>query len=115
MKFKTFLFFIDCPITFISELRDKKAKANKDVTFECMIESTLSPISFKWKKNNEDIDLNNKNKYEYLIENNHHRLIIKKCDLSDQAEYEIYIADPEDFDVSSKAKLEIEKGNFLLH
>ncbi len=58
--------------------------------------------------------MNNKNKYEYLIENNHHRLIIKNCEPNDQAEYEICVVDPEDFDLSSKAKLEIESGNYLL-
>ena len=115
LRFKTNLqyltvCFIDCPITFVSELRDKKAKLNNDVIFECIIESTLTPVSFKWKKNNEDIDLGNKNKYEYTIENNRHRLVIKNCDLKDQAEYEIYVSDPDDFDISSKAKLEVERG-----
>jgi hypothetical protein len=94
----------------VSQLRDKKAKPDNDVVFECIIESALSPVSFKWKKNNEEIDLTKNKKYEYVIENNHHRLTIKNCGQNDQAEYEICVADPEDYDLSSKASLEIERG-----
>lgn len=37
-------------------------------------------------------------------------MVIKNFDENDVAEYEIFIAEPDDFDLSSKAKIELDIG-----
>lgn len=60
------------------------------------------------------MDLSNRDKYEYVIENKVHRLVVKRCDDSDSGQYEIFLKNPDDFDISSKAKLIVEKGTRLI-
>jgi hypothetical protein len=71
----------------------------------------LAPIgvTFKWKKNGEPLDIeSNKDKYEFVIDGDKYRLIIKSFDDNDEADYSIYLVDPDDYEISSTAKIELE-------
>ena len=64
---------------------------------------------FKWKKNNETINLEaKKQKYEFKIENTIYQLKINNFNSNDNGTYEIFLSDPTDFIISSKATIEID-------
>ena len=80
---------------------------------ECTITNELKPaeLTFRWKKNGEPLDIDaKKEKYEFIIDGDKYCLKIKNFDDKDEAQYEIYLASPEDWDVSSCAKIEILPG-----
>ena len=104
------MIIIDCPFIIKNGLKDQKVVLNSDVILDIEIISSFSePFKFKWKKNGEPIDIDSNNdKYEYIIENNVYKLIVKSFESDDVADYEIYLAEPDDFDFTSKAKIEID-------
>ena len=91
-------------------LKNQKVPKMSTAVLECKIACNYSePFAFKWKKNGEPIDLEaNKDKYEFAIEGDVYKLKIKNFDDNDDADYEIYLAEPEDFDFSSKARIELD-------
>ena len=105
------LFVIDCPIIFKEGLKNQKVPKHANVAMECKITNNLAPtvLTFKWKKNGEPLDIDaNKDKYEFVIDGDKYCLNVKDFGEKDVAEYEIYLTDPDDFDVSSKAKVELD-------
>jgi obscurin-like protein 1 len=79
----------------------------------CIIKNELKPIelTFKWKKNGIPLDIDeNKEKYSFTIEDDKYCLKINNFTEKDEANYEIYLAHPEDWDVSSDAKIEVIPG-----
>ena len=107
------LMLIDCPFIISDGLKNQKVQKLSNVVMECRITNNLAPteITFKWKKNGTPIDLEaNKEKYEYVVEGELHRLTVNQFLKADEADYEIYLVDPEDYDVSSKAKISIVLG-----
>jgi hypothetical protein len=73
--------------------------------------NNLAPIElkFKWKKNGEPLDVEaNKEKYEFVVEGDKYRLLVKDFDKKDEALYEIYLTEPDDYDISSTASIELE-------
>lgn len=84
---------------------------------ECKIINNLAPteLKFKWKKNGEVLDTDAlKGKYEFTVVGDKYCLAIKKFDKEDEAEYEIFLTEPEDYEISSKANIELIKGPGLL-
>ncbi len=67
-------------------------------------------IRFKWKKNGKELDVEASDKYEYAVEGDMHRLTIKAAVRKDEAEYEICLVEPEDFEVASTCKVVVEVG-----
>ncbi len=107
------LFLIDCPFIFTDSLKDKKVPKNTDVSLSCHITNNLAPqeVTFKWKKNGQPIDIESlPEKYEYTIEGDLHKLTIKSTVKKDEAKYEIYLVEPEEYDVSSECKLQVILG-----
>lgn len=105
------------PFQFKAPLKDRKVVKNSSVQLQTIINTNYKdPFTFKWKKNDELIDLEaNKDKYEYLAEGGVYRLIIKDFVESDEATYEIFLAEPDNMDISSKAKVLIVEGKqFIL-
>lgn len=110
------LFVTECPIIFKDGLKNQKVPKNTNAVLECTITNNLAPVNlvFKWKKNGEIIDFEsaqNKDKYEFIIDGDKHQLVVKNFDKKDQANYEIYLTEPEDFEVSSQAKIELLLGD----
>jgi hypothetical protein len=92
-------------------LRNQKIPKNSTAILECKITSSFNEtFTFKWKKNDEVIDLGNKDKYEFTIEDNLFKLKIFGFNECDEANYEIYLSEPEDFEISSKADIYLEAG-----
>ena len=91
-------------------MKNQKVLKNSTVLLECKIISTFSePFNFKWKKNGEKIDIEgNKEKYQFTVEDGVYILKIFKFDENDDADYEIYLSEPEDFEISSKARIELD-------
>jgi ferredoxin-like protein FixX len=104
------LFVTDCPIVFKEGLKNQKVPKNDQACLECTIVNNLAPIELKfaWKKNGKPIDLDaEKNKYEFTIDGDKYMLKVKDFNENDQADYEIYLIEPDDFEISSKAKCEL--------
>jgi len=80
------------------------------VILDCDINASYSlNYSFKWKKNGEIINLEAyKQKYDFKIDNNKYQLKINNFNSNDNGSYEIYLAYPTDFLISSKANIEID-------
>ena len=92
-------------------MKNQKVPKNSTAILECKITSNYSDsVTFKWKKNDEIIDLGNKEKYEFTIEDNVFKLKIFGFDENDEADYEIFLSEPEDFEISSKARIALETG-----
>ncbi len=91
-------------------MKNQKVLKNSTVLLECKIISTFTePFNFKWKKNGETIDIEgNKEKYQFIVEDGVYMLKIFKFDENDDADYEIYLSEPEDFEISSKARIELD-------
>ena len=105
------IFCLDCPFIVKDGLKNQKVPKNSTVLLECHIVSNYAEsFTFKWKKNGEPIDTDIKEKYEFDIEDNVYRLKIFKFNENDEANYEIYLSEPEDFEFSSKAKIDLEMG-----
>lgn len=109
------LFNLDCPIR-IKNLKNQKVLNNSNVLLECESEIDLSflmPVEFKWKKNGIIIDTT-KNKYEYIHDENIHQLRIFSFNESDNGDYEIFVDEPKDFNLSMRARVEVDYsiGNF---
>lgn len=104
------LFVNEALFEFVGQLKNASVKPKSDAVFECEIKNkSTEGLVFKWRKNGKDIDLEGSSKYEYVIDGDKHRLIIKDCDNDDQGDYEIYLVEPQDFDFSSKAQLNVEE------
>ena len=91
-------------------MKNKKVPLHATAVLECKIINNLAPtpITLKWKKNDEPLDLEaNKDKYEFVVDGETYRLIIKDFLPTDEASYEIYLTEPEDYDLSSKAKVQL--------
>lgn len=107
------LFLVDCPFIVSDGLKDKKVQSKSDVTLSCHITNNLAPqeIKLAWKKNGTELDLAAQaDKYEYVVEGDTHRLVVRAATKKDEAEYEIYLVEPEDFEVTSKCKVIVELG-----
>ena len=107
------LFIIDCPYVIQEGLKNKRVPKNTNAQLDCKIVNNLAPseITFKWRKNGEPLDLDaNKDKYEFIVDGDKYILNIKDFNEKDVAEYEIYLADPDDYEVSSKAKIDLTNG-----
>ena len=91
-------------------MKDQKVLKHSTVVLDAEIVSNFSePFKFGWKKNGEPIDIEgNSDRYEYTVENNVYKLVIKDFRDIDVADYEIYVSEPNDFDFSSKAKIELD-------
>ena len=48
-----------------------------------------------------------KDKYEFTIDGDKYKLVVKNFDEKDEANYEIYLTEPDDFEISSNAKIEL--------
>ena len=93
-------------------MKKRRVQLNTDAAFECEVSNKSSEaLQFKWKKNDEELDISDASKYEYVVDGNKHKLIIKSCTAKDVGRYEIYLANPIDYDISSSANLEVVKGN----
>ena len=104
------LYVTECPIIFIEGLKNLKVPINSDAILECQIKNNLAPVElkFKWKKNDQEIDLDaEKDKFEFIIDGDRYKLKIKNFNKNDQAKYEIFLTEPDDFDVSSSAKIDL--------
>ena len=103
------------PFQFKAPLKDRKVVKNSRVQLQCIINTNYKEaFSFKWKKDGEIIDLEaNKDKYEYIAEDTVYRLVIKDFVESDEATYEIFLAEPDNMDISSKAKIVIVEGKIF--
>jgi hypothetical protein len=105
------LFVIDCPIKFMKGLKNQKVPKNSTVLLECQISNDLkplAPLTFAWKKNGKPLDIEtNKDKYEFTVTGDKYCLKVNDFIETDEAEYEIYLVDPEDWDISSKGKITI--------
>jgi hypothetical protein len=102
------LFVTDCPFIIKDGLKNKKVPRGVPAILECTITNNLAPaeIKFAWKKNGQPIDLDaNQNKYDFTVDGDRYRLTVKDFQEADEAEYEIYMTEPDDFDISSKAKV----------
>jgi hypothetical protein len=100
-----------CPFIIKDGLKNQKVPRGSTAILECEILNNLAPsdVFFKWKKNGQILDIDYSiEKYEYIRENNTHKLVIKNFDDSDIAEYSIFLAEPSDYDLFSNAKIEIE-------
>jgi hypothetical protein len=72
-------------------------------------------LIFAWTKNGEIIDLDKENgKYEYVIDDNKYKLIIKDFQDDDVSEYSIFLTQPADFEISSSALIEINGIIYIL-
>lgn len=72
-------------------------------------------LIFAWTKNGEIIDLDKENgKYEYVIDDNKYKLIIKDFQDEDVSEYSIFLTQPADFEISSSALIEINGIIYIL-
>jgi hypothetical protein len=105
------LFVIDCPIKFMKGLKNQKVPKNSTVLLECQISNDLkplAPLTFAWKKNGKPLDIEtNKDKYEFTVTGDKYCLKVNDFIETDEAEYEIYLVDPEDWDISSKGNITI--------
>jgi len=107
------LFLVDCPFIVADPLRNKKVPKNTDVSLSCHITNNLAPqqVTFAWKKNGQPLDIAAQpDKYEYTVDADLHKLTIKSTVKKDEATYEIYLVEPEDFEVGSQCKLEVILG-----
>lgn len=92
-------------------MKNKKVPQHSNVALECQIVNNLAPteLKFKWKKNGEPLDVeSNKDKYEFVVDGDKYRLLVKDFDKKDEASYEIYLTEPDDYEISSKATIELE-------
>lgn len=104
------LFVTDCPFIFKEGLKNQKVPKGLPAVLECQIINNLAPQEIKlgWKKDGKPIDLDTlKDKYEFTIDGDKYKLTIKDFNKEDEANYEIYLTEPDDFDVSSTAKIEL--------
>ena len=107
------LFVTDCPIIIKDGLNNLKVPKNTSAVLECQIVNNLAPLEFKfgWKKNGKPIDLGaTKDKFEFTISGDKYNLTIKNFNVGDEADYEIYLIDPDDYEISSSAKCELLPG-----
>lgn len=90
-------------------LKNKKVPKNTDALLVCKILNNLAPVElkFKWKKNGQTIEIDGE-KYEFLVDGEKYQLKIKNFDKKDEGQYEIYLTEPDDYDISSSAKIELE-------
>jgi hypothetical protein len=100
------------PFQFKAPLKDRKVVRNSRVQLQTIINTNYKEaFAFKWKKNDVVIDLDaNKEKYEYIAEGTVYRLVINDFVEDDEGSYEIYLAEPDNMDISSKAKVVIVEG-----
>lgn len=92
-------------------MKNKKVPLGKDAILDCKIVNNLAPVElkFKWKKNGEPLDLDaNKDKYEFTVKDGKYELKIKDFNKDDVAKYEIYLIEPDDYEISSSALIELE-------
>jgi hypothetical protein len=78
--------------------------------------NNLAPVElkFKWKKNGEPIDIDaNPKKYVVTEKDGKYSLKIKDFQKDDEANYEIYLTEPDDFDISSSAQVELATGKIV--
>ena len=104
------LLITDCPYIIQEGLKNKKVPKKSNALLTCRIINNLAPkeITMKWRKNGQPLDLEaNPDKYKFVVEGEKFTLTIKDFCEDDVAEYEIYLADPDDFEVSSKAKIDL--------
>jgi hypothetical protein len=104
------LFVIDCPFIIKDGLKNKKVPRGVPAILECVISNNLAPaeVKFGWKKNGQPIDVAaHPGKYEVTVDGDRYRLTVKDFQEADEAEYEIYMTEPEDYDISSKARVSL--------
>lgn len=80
----------------------------------CQVKNGLAPVElkFKWKKDGKPIEIEGllDKKYEILKDGDTFKLKIKKFNKKDEGQYEIYLDEPSDFDISSSATVQLEPG-----
>lgn len=94
-------------------MKNKKVPKDTDCVLTCQVKNNLAPveIKFKWKKNGQPIEINEKdNKYEILREGDLYKLRVKKFNKKDEGVYEIYLDEPNDYEISSSATVQLEPG-----
>jgi hypothetical protein len=104
----------DCPFVLRQGLKNQKVLKDSNVVMDCEIVSSFSePFKMKWKKNGKQIDIDGKkDKYQYLNEDPKHTLLVNSFKEDDVADYEIYVAEPDDFFYSSKAIIQLDADAF---
>ena len=88
----------------MSPLKDKVCVENQTVKFEVELNKPDLLGRLVWLKNGEEINLNDKEKFELKENDNKYTLIIKKAQFEDEASYTVKVKDTE---VSSSANLSV--------
>jgi hemicentin len=110
LKTEAKLFVEDCPFIIKEGLKNQKIPKNTSAVLECKIINNLAPanVTLKWKKDGKPIDTDSTSaKYEFIIDGDSYALKIADFTSADVGNYEVYVVDPEDFDVSSSATIEL--------
>lgn len=106
-----------CPIEITDGLKSKKVPKDTDAVLTCKVLNNLVPVElkFKWKKDGKPIEIDGSDKYEILVEGDTYQLKVKNFNKKDEGLYEIYLTEPIDYEISSSARLDLERksGEFL--
>lgn len=94
-------------------MKNKKIPKDTDAILTCKVLNNLAPIElkFKWKKDGIPIEIEANDKYEILQEGDTYQLKVRRFSKKDEGLYEICLVEPIDYEISSKAMIELE-GKF---
>jgi len=102
----------DCPFVLRQGLKSQKVLKDSTVTLDCEIVSSFEEaFEMKWKKNGKPLEIDGKH-LQYKNEAPKYTLVINGFKESDVAEYEIYVAKPDDFLYSSHANIQLDADAF---